>query len=177
MELGSTIYIKQKFIKKDLFKELKNKVMDANFPWYYNEHDLSQIKSNNFMFTHTIYRDGNLNSNFYHLIKPICDKIYKKFKFKKILRIKLNCYTNQNKKIEHIKHNDVIDPLIQNNILVGVFHINTNNGKTIIDSDGGDMSIKSEENQIILFNNLYPHYGTTQTDTNLRVLINFNFLM
>ena len=177
MELGSTIYIKQKFIKKSLFKELKNKIMDSNFPWYYNEHDIPQVNSNNFMFTHTIYYDGKVSSNFFNLIEPICDKINKKFKFKKILRIKFNCYTNQNKQIEHVKHNDVTDPLKQNNTLVGVFHINTNNGKTIISSDGGDISVKSEENQIILFNNLHPHYGTTQTDTNLRVLINFNFLM
>jgi len=177
MELGSSLYIKQKFIKKNLFNELKNTVLNSNFPWYYNEHDIPEIKSNNFMFTHTIFHNEKICSNFFNLIEPICSKINKKFKFKKILRIKLNCYTNQNKQINHVKHNDVLDPLIQNNIMVGVFHINTNNGKTIITSDGGDVSVKSEENQIILFNNLHPHYGTTQTDANLRVLINFNFLI
>ena len=43
------------------------------------------------------------------------------------------------------------------------------NGKTVI----GEQEIESVENQLIIFENV-PHYGTVQTDTDTRVVINFN---
>jgi hypothetical protein len=51
---------------------------------------------------------------------------------------------------------------------IAVFHLNTCNGKTVI----GDESIESKENQLIIFKNV-PHYGTVQTDTDTRVVLNF----
>ena len=37
-----------------------------------------------------------------------------------------------------------------------------------------DEKIKSEENQMLLFDNI-PHQGNVQTDTRTRVVLNFNF--
>ena len=42
-------------------------------------------------------------------------------------------------------------------------------GKTVI----GDQQIESVANQLVIFENV-PHYGTVQTDTDTRVVINFN---
>ncbi len=55
-------------------------------------------------------------------------------------------------------------------VCIGVFHVNACNGLTVI----GDERIPSRDNQLVLFDNV-PHYGTTQTDTDTRVVINFNF--
>ena len=53
---------------------------------------------------------------------------------------------------------------------IRVYHVNTCNGYTVIE----DTEIRSEENQLVLFDNV-SHYGTVQTDTDTRVVINFNF--
>ena len=55
--------------------------------------------------------------------------------------------------------------------VTGVYHVNGCNGKTVIN----DNEIPSKDNQLILFNN-EPHFGTVQTDTDIRVVLNFNLI-
>ena len=173
MESGLSFQIKENFLITSLFEDIKNQIMTAEFPWYFNEHDIPEDKSSNFMFTHTIYRDGIIKSNYFQLVKPICHFINDTIPIKNILRIKLNCYTNQGKEIKHKEHIDIED---KKDVLVGVFHINENNGNTCLSENGGDICIQSKENQMILLDNSVVHYGTTQTDTDLRIVINFNLL-
>ena len=61
------------------------------------------------------------------------------------------------------------DSGVSDKVCIGVYHVNTCNGLTVI----GDESIPSIENQLVLFSNV-SHYGTVQTDTDTRVVINFN---
>ena len=78
-------------------------------------------------------------------------------------------YTNQGREIRHPTHVDVpLDSGVSDKFRIAVFHVNTCNGKTVI----GDQAIESVENQLIVFENV-PHYGTVQTDTDTRVVINF----
>jgi len=89
--------------------------------------------------------------------------------YKKLTRLKLNCYPNQNKKILHPLHKDAYEHNTKDYV-IGVYHFNTCNGETIVN----DEKIKSEENQMLLFDNI-PHQGNVQTDTRTRVVLNFNF--
>ena len=57
-----------------------------------------------------------------------------------------------------------------------VLHMNTCNGETILMDNKQEIKIKSRENKLIVFDNCIEHYGTTQTDTHLRILINFSFI-
>ena len=92
-----------------------------------------------------------------------------KLDFIGVSRIRAVLYTNQGEAIQHPTHVDVpLDSGVSDKFRIAVFHVNTCNGMTVI----GDQEVKSEANQLIVFENV-PHYGTVQTDTDTRVVINF----
>ena len=74
-------------------------------------------------------------------------------------------------------HRDVLNPWtgevhVQES-MIGILYINTNNGYTLLET--GD-KIESVENRLLLFPCHIMHTGITQTDTKIRVVINFNFM-
>ena len=78
------------------------------------------------------------------------------------------------KKIQHknIKYDAHVDqPCGETEALIGIYSVNTCNGGTVVNEE----MYKSESNQLILFDNI-SHYGITQTDTQIRMCINFNFI-
>ena len=58
------------------------------------------------------------------------------------------------------------------NCITAILYMNTNNGYTIF-RDG--TRIDSESNRLVVFDSNLEHAGVTCTDTNRRVVINFNF--
>jgi len=99
----------------------------------------------------------------------------------KLARMKLNCYPSQERQIDHGIHTDILgngrpDP----NVVTSVFNFHTCNGyTTIFDKDkNGDYKKKvvvpSIENSCVMFNNPHPHFGTTQNDTQTRIVLNTN---
>jgi hypothetical protein len=53
-----------------------------------------------------------------------------------------------------------------------LYSVNTNNGYTKFEND---KKIISEENKLIIFNSNVKHTGTTCTDSDYRIVINFNY--
>ena len=156
------------FLPRTLFKELQELVMGGDFPWYYNLSTLTNLDDGNFMFVHMFVLNSEVTSSRYEKFGQMLPYVKEALDYKKLTRLKLNCYTNQNKKILHPLHQDVHKQDTKGYV-IGVYHFNTCNGETIVN----DEKIKSEENQIILFDNV-PHQGTVQTDTRTRVVLNFN---
>ena len=89
---------------------------------------------------------------------------------KKLIRMKLNLYTNQNKKIMHAKHTDFEDSNGKpyDKFTTTIFNFTTCNGGTIIN----DTEYLSKANQALIFNNQIEHQGFTQTDTPIRIVLN-----
>ena len=90
---------------------------------------------------------------------------------KGLLRMKLNLYTNQNKKIHHAKHVDFANqdtgkPL--ENTTNTVLNFTDCNGGTIIDNK----EYPSKANQALIFSNDLIHQGIVQTDTPRRIVLN-----
>ena len=156
------------FLPKPLFKELQELVMGGDFPWYYNLSTLTNLDDGNFMFVHAFVWNSKVVSPLYKKFSQMLPYAKEALDYKKLTRLKLNCYTNQNKKILHPLHQDVHKQDTKGYV-IGVYHFNTCNGETIVNNE----KIKSEENQILLFDNV-PHQGTVQTDTRTRVVLNFN---
>jgi len=101
----------------------------------------------------------------------------------KMVRMKMNCYPSQERQIDHGVHTDILgngrpDP----QVVTSVFNFHTCNGSTtIFDKDkNGDYKKKvvmpSVENTIAMFNNPHPHFGTTQNDTQTRIVLNTNIM-
>ncbi len=157
------------FLPKQQFKAIEELMMKAHLPWHFNDEVVTT--KGQFMFTHAFVLDGQVVSpRFYEPIRAMLNLIQQKRQFIGVTRVKANLYTNQGRIIEHPSHYDIPpDSGYSDKYCIGVFHINTCNGMTVI----GNQKVPSVANQLILFENV-EHFGTTQTDTDTRVMINFN---
>jgi len=156
--------ISKKFLDKKDFKKLKDKIMGEYMPWYFNE-GVNRATDKNFQFVFTFINNGKINCSqeMMNILKPILHKI----KYKKLNRIKANLLTQTSNIIEHGMHID------QDEGTTGIFYINDCNGYTKFKT--GE-KIKSEENKYVEFNSILEHTGSTCTDKNIRVVINFNYV-
>ena len=165
------IKIKNNFLHKDDFKNLKDPMLGPDFPWYYNNTKVdkeSKDDLNNYQLTHTFF-DGKINSNAYRLIEPVLQKL----KVKELIRIKANLVPRTSRIHRFEKHTDQ-----DFNCKGAILYINSNNGCTIFEEgrrDGSNKHVTSKENRIVLFNANKNHQGTTCTNEKIRVLINFNY--
>ena len=156
------------FLSKNIFNNIKNYLEDSRFPYYYQSSFLPLIKNNNcdYFFSHTLFRDNKQTSED-ALVQNILYPITHKLKVKKIIRAKVNLYTNQHKHIESDYHVDT-----EANVNIALFSVGNNNGWTEFESG---KKFLSKENSIVLFNSNERHKAFTQTDTKIRINININY--
>ena len=161
------------FLSQNYYKELKTLVCSNKFAWFYYRATTHSRDDKNFMFAHTLYNNNRINSNFHSKFEPLWDTISSHLPFNQLLRLKLNLYPNQGKQIKHYPHHDWVDKnnTPEKNVNIGVFNFTTCNGFTVV----GDKKIASKENQIVFFKNTIQHYGVTQTDSHVRIVLNIVF--
>tara|TARA_B110000503_G_C6990966_1_gene347312 strand:+ start:144 stop:623 length:480 start_codon:yes stop_codon:yes gene_type:complete len=152
------------FLEKEEFSILQKNILGTTFPWYYN--DIKTLPGDkSFQFVHNFFWNDTILSPSWNNIAPILNKL----NAKKIIRVKANLTPKKEKFFKSIMH---IDTEIKKS-KTAVFYCNTNNGFTEFD-DG--ISISSEENKIVIFDSQKLHCGGDCTDSNIRVVINFNYL-
>ena len=151
-------------LNKEKFINVKNLLIDNNFPWYLNE-ILNKKVEEEFQFTHTFYDNFVIKSDYFNYLNNILLIL----KPKALIRIKANLLTKTNEIIEHGYHVDTEANISKTAIL----YINTNNGYTKFKD--GEL-IKSEENKLIIFDSDQEHTGTTCTDKLFRMVINFVYI-
>ena len=151
------------------YRVMRELFLTEKLPWYFNDRVVSTER--HFMFTHAFMDNGRvINAQFFEPVRAMLDLIQQKKRFIGVSRVKANLYTNQGEAIRHPAHFDIpADSGVSNKVCIGVYHLNACNGFTVI----GEQKIPSRENQLILFDNV-SHYGTVQTDTDIRVVLNFN---
>jgi hypothetical protein len=154
------------FLPKEEFLEIKNFMTGNYFPWYVQNSVVNE-KDNNFQLTHLFYNNCIVNSDFFKILNVFLKKINPLC----IIRIKANLLTKTEKIIEHEMHTDFQSDSTKN-ITTGIFYINTNNGYTKFKNK----KIESIENRYVSFNSNELHTGTTCTDENYRIVINFNYI-
>jgi hypothetical protein len=158
--------ITKNFLNKDLFKKISNTLIENNFPWFI-QFGVNKIKDGNIQFTHLFYQD-TANSTYFTMLEPILYKL----NIKKLHRIKANLILKTKKIIEHGYHTDYEDLNIAKNCNTAILYMNTNNGYTKFKNK---KIIKSESNKFISFNSNMLHTGSTCTDNDIRLVINFNY--
>jgi len=154
------------FLPKEEFLEIKNFMTGNYFPWYVQNSVVNE-KDNNFQLTHLFYNNCIINSDLFKILNVFLKKINPLC----IIRIKANLLTKTEKIIEHEMHTDFQSDSTKN-ITTGIFYINTNNGYTKFKNK----KIESIENRYVSFNSNELHTGTTCTDENYRIVINFNYI-
>jgi hypothetical protein len=157
------------FLEKEDFENIKKIIMDVSFPWYYNNGVYQEEdKKDQFQFTHLFYFDNLPTSTFFNVLSPFLLKINPI----SLIKAKANLNTRSELLLEHGFHTDFTHfPLNQR---TAVFYLNNNNGYTLFE-DG--TKIESVENRFVSFKTSIKHTGSTCTDTNRRVLINFNYIV
>ena len=149
----------------ETYEELNNKFNGSFFPWFYNDSTIPGA-DNNFMFTHHIYRNGQVTSDLYNNILPLLMFCASKTEKINLLRVKANLYTKTNTIEHHADHTDL--PFEHKTAL---FYINNNNGLTVLE-DG--TKVESVENRLLLFDGSRKHHSTSSTN-DVRININFNY--
>jgi len=153
------------FISKKELKNINKIIMGKNFPWYFQDQINSKHSKNDtsFYFTHLLYIDNKINSNYYDLFSPILNKL----EIKSLIRIKVNCYPNTQKIIENKPHKDY-----KYKHKGCIFYFNSCNGYTKLKDD---TKINSIENRVLFFDPSINHQSTTCTNTKARFNMNINY--
>jgi len=154
------------FLPKEEFLEIKNFMTGNYFPWYAQNYTVNKT-DNYFQLTHLFYNNCIINSDFFKILNVFLNKINPLC----IIRIKANLLTKTEKIIEHEMHTDFQSDFTKK-ITTGIFYINTNNGYTKFKNK----KIESIENRYVCFDSNKLHTGTTCTDENYRIVINFNYI-
>jgi len=164
------VKIEKNLLPSIYFNHLYNIVTSNNFCWFWESQTLSDTKDDHFMFAHVLFAfEHGPASNAFKEFEPIIYFLDSKIKFKKLLRMKLNLYTNQNKIIEHLAHTDINDnDKPRENVNITILNFTTCNGGTVIKNK----RYPSNKNEALIFDNLYKHSGLVQTDTQTRILLN-----
>ena len=151
------------FLENNTFLNIKQLLLSADFPYFYNSTVASKEDISDFYFNHVFYFNNQQHSLLFpNVVLPIIEK----YGFKKLLRAKCNLYTKKEKQIPTDFHIDSEKPHT-----VLLYSVNTNNGYTLFKS--GE-KIYSKENQLIIFNGLLEHCSVSQTDEKIRVNVNIN---
>jgi hypothetical protein len=177
------------------YKILETAIMNDEFPWYFSPHHLENTfqphEANLCHFTHSIFDerqssiisggmrgDKNVlsqsNSGFvrkcFNRSESISNFIDTTYGPSQLLRCKANLYTNQGQSVHYKDHIDQSD-YVNEEIIIAILSVGESNGGTVI----GDTFYESNKNQLIVFDNV-SHHGVSQTDSQTRICINYNFL-
>ena len=161
--------IEDDFLDPVNFKELQT-IMNG-FDWHYtSEVDYDSVESKTFMFFHMFYVDLAPTSNIIEQLTPILEILNPL----SIFRIKANLLTRTPNIIKnefHVDMNDVSEEKLKQ-WTTSIFYVNTNDGYTEFE-DG--TKVESVANRMLTFPANMKHTGTTCTNQQIRVLINFNY--
>ena len=157
------------------FKQIKDLLFSANFPWFYQNTVADPKDTSGFYLTHILYNpeliliNGEFNCNATRRFNEIASPILGRLKYNHIIRVRVNCYINHGKQVVNGWHTDQ-----PGEHKVALICFNTCNGYT--EFKNGEKFL-SKENELCIFdgkNN--EHRSVTQTDTNLRINININYI-
>lgn len=153
------------FLPDSVFKPLQELFLSPLVPWYYNKSVLVVgAKEKHFQFTHTIYNNWKPDSSLFNELMPVINEVAPK----SLIRIKANLGTRTVENEETGFHTDTTYPCT-----TAILYMNTTNGYTVFE-DG--TKIEGIENRFVEFNSQLKHSGATQTDAQVRVVLNFNYI-
>ena len=162
--MSSGVTIIDDFLPPDQHGEMLEVLLGADFPWYYNPTVvLHGQPDGNYQFTHTVVRDFDGERSWaYPLIEPILERLG----HPKLIRAKLNLGPRDTQNREAGFHVDYT------NVTTAVFYVNTTNGSTKF-ADG--TIVESIANRLVEFDSNIPHTGVSQTDEQVRCVLNLNY--
>ena len=160
-------------------KDLNKVVRSSYFPYFYEDEVSEERKETQFFFAHHLYIEGRKSSNFFGIADVIFNKIKTMPEFSQLNnhlyqlalhRAKVNCYPRQPENLKGFKHTDQ-----EFKHVAALYSINTCNGGTIFHKEE-PLFVPAKENTLIVFSGDIPHQPVFQTDTKLKLNVNFNLI-
>ena len=174
LQRDQMIMVEDNILTPEEFRKISDVlVTNSGFPWFFNDiidYDSDSGDIDKYQFVHNFYNNDSPTSELYSIVEPILAIIAPTT----IFRVKANLLTRTSKIVENRFHIDMGDlsEEQQKGWTTSVFYVNTNNGYTLFE-DG--TKVKSVANKMITFPSNMRHTGTSCTDEQIRVVINFNF--
>jgi hypothetical protein len=185
------LYEKDDFLGPQEFKYIQDSINGIS--WYYREDIVfRQMNGTCFGFHRPIFdEDGVHIPGLYEMSVMLTTKLLDQnnLKLKQLRRIRLGMFTKYSQPVQHDAHVDYEDPHY-----TALFYLNTNNGYTSLykkvktankpwlqdrapspEELGQEYQILPKANKMVLFDGLRYHSSSTQTDNNLRIVMNINF--
>ena len=164
-QINKDIVVTKNFLPENIFKNIQQLVSSPDFGWFYQKEQNPYAKDG-FFFSHKLYDKDDIISNHYNNI--IFNIFRKKLNYQTLVRAQINLITRSDKARRSIFHRD-----FENKIMTtGIFYINENNGYTEFES--GE-KIKSISNMFVEFPINLKHRAVSQTDVDVRVVLNLNY--
>ena len=180
------IKVVDNFLSDEVFQMLRNIVYHDRMKWEYRtdsvgkpdmlDKHMQDTDSN--MMASLVYSHGQDSFEYDSVWNMFLLKHNATVPFALPIKMKTNLYFNKGKRIPHPVHCDMQNPNYPNglepNVITSVFNFHDCNGSTnIIKPDKTEEVVESKANRIVFFEN-GPHYGVTQDDTPIRMVVNTN---
>jgi len=165
------VKIEDNFLAQTDFDKIQTMMMGHTFPWFLNLFIDSVTDVDKFQFIHVFYKDKAPCSNHIKNMIPILTILDPTA----IYRIKSNLLIKTSSIIENKFHSDLSSVLKEDqraHWITSIFYVNTNNGYTKFENG---MKVESVANRMVSFPANMEHKGTTCTDEQTRVVVNFNY--
>jgi len=176
--------IQDNFLPEEEFVQIRDAITEFAFPWHFNHYIVTKDEDSSRtpgILTHTVYKYNVPRSEFYHELYYLMEQL----EIYSLQRIIVNLNLRLSKPYISKFHEDIYsDPWKLKGLketqrgkiaawTTSIFYVNTNNGYTELE-DG--TRIESVANRLASFPLPTKHRIVTQTDTQTRTLINFNYL-
>lgn len=155
------------FLPEEEFRQIQSIFLGQEIPWFWTD-GVVLADDEYAQLVHMIYFHGGV-SEYLDAVSPLLQKIDPL----SLIRVKANLLPREREITVHGYHTDLQDGTREGVVTTAVFYLNTNNGYTIFE-DGTKVS--SVENRFVMFPHEMMHSGTSCTDSDRRVVLNFNFI-
>jgi hypothetical protein len=155
--------IKEDFLDKEDFLNLKNFLLHEETPWYYRDHTVN--KEDCPYFTFCFFNNNTILSNAFPLVKPILEKL----NYSSLIQVRANLVLKQHNPVQQGWHTDHD----YKNFKTAIFYITECNGPTLIKDKM--IKIYPKENKILVMDGNTEHSAIPQSDVERRVVININY--
>lgn len=180
-----SIQVLEDFIADDIVDKIESTICDKEFPWYWMPstrygHTNPNHSSEDFQFTHTMYLEGKITSDYFFLAREVlyAYQQYTGNTVKDVIKLKANLLTKQelsDRGLEESIHIDLYKS--EKNYMSMVYYITDSDGDTLIYND--DNKVIAQKSPIkgtaICFPSYMLHRATPPTNYKRRLVLNILF--
>jgi len=158
------------FLSDDIFNPLNDYLNDVYTPWFYKNGTTDLGERDISWFSNCFYEFNKpVNFRFDDFIPPILNKL----NVRSLIRVQCNLtLKSESTKLSHTNwHTDYN----YEDSKTAILYMNTNNGCTVLENGNNEYKVNSIRNRILIFPTNTLHRTQLHSDTEKRIVINFNY--